>query len=599
MNWQLNPYALALLATAEVAIISAFFAWRRREASSAVPFALMMLCVAEWSVGYALELAAVTASAKIFWAKIQYLGITTVPIMWLIFTLVYGNHERWLTRRKIIALFIVPTITMSLTATNERHGLIWSSIEPNGSAQFMMLDFGHGAWFWVHSAYSYVALLLGTILLVKGAVRSSQLYRRQTIALLCGAVIPWIGNVVYILGISPLPNLDLTSFAFTLTGVIVAWSLFRFQLLDIVPVARDAVIESMSDGVLVLDKHNRVVDLNPAARELFKNYSEMRVGQRAEVALATWADLVARYRDVARAQTEISVNGNGSQQYLDMRISPLHDHRGHLTGRLVVLRDITERKRAEAELQKAKVEAETANRAKTAFLANMSHELRTPLNAIMGYSELLLEESAELGHEDCVTDLDRIYAAGKHLLGMIDDVLAISQMESGTMELYLDSFDVSALVNGLTREIQPNIAENGNVLQINYAAHIGVMYSDVAKIKQVLSKLLKNATKFTTNGTITLAVDRVTVDGRDWVHFRVIDTGIGMPREQVENLFQPFTQADESSTRRYGGVGLGLAISQRFCHMLGGDIAVESDVAGGTTFTVCLPAQLKEVSSEG
>jgi signal transduction histidine kinase/DNA-binding response OmpR family regulator len=241
---------------------------------------------------------------------------------------------------------------------------------------------------------------------------------------------------------------------------------------------------------------------------------------------------------------------------------------------------------------------EAADRHKSEFLANMSHELRTPLNAIIGYSEMLQEDAADLGAEQFTDDLKKINAAGKHLLELINAVLDLSKIEAGKMELYLESFDVAGLVRDIAAVIQPLAAKNANRLTVDCPDEVGTMRADLTKVRQALFNLLSNACKFTDQGTISLAVARESTDGQDWMAFSVNDTGIGMTPEQLTRLFEVFSQADAATTRKYGGTGLGLALSRRLCRMMGGDVTVESEADRGSTFTIRLPAQVAEEPEE-
>ena len=246
--------------------------------------------------------------------------------------------------------------------------------------------------------------------------------------------------------------------------------------------------------------------------------------------------------------------------------------------------------RATAEAQEAKTTAEEANRAKSAFLANMSHELRTPLNAIIGYSEMLQEDAQDLGEKHFVADLQKIHSAGKHLLGLINDVLDISKIEAGKMDLFLETIDVPAMVQDVVNTIKPLVQKNGNSLTVDCADNLGPMRADATKVRQALFNLLSNACKFTDKGTISLRVSRERNTRAGHFTFRVSDTGIGMTQEQLSKLFKAFTQADASTTRKYGGSGLGLAITRHFCQMMGGEVTVESEVGKGSAFIVKLPA---------
>ncbi|MBI4322383.1 MAG: response regulator [Chloroflexi bacterium] len=267
------------------------------------------------------------------------------------------------------------------------------------------------------------------------------------------------------------------------------------------------------------------------------------------------------------------------------------------------LEDLVEARTAELaqatrQAEEARSLAEAATRAKSEFLANMSHELRTPMNAIIGYSEMLMEEAEDAGQPEYLPDLEKINVAGKHLLQLINDILDLSKIEADKLELHLEKFSLTPVIQDVVGTIQPLVSKNANMLDLRLADDLGTVYADITRVRQVLFNLLSNACKFTEHGTVRLDGLRETVDGADWIVFAVRDTGIGMTPEQMGKLFQKFTQADASTTRKYGGTGLGLAISKRFCEMMGGDIFVESEVGKGSTFTVRLPADVAQRKPE-
>ncbi len=384
MAWQNMPYFIVQAVASGMAALLALYAWRRRAVAGGVTFALLMLAVSEWAFTNAMEAISIEMPAKILWSKISYLGITSVAPLWLVFSLIYSQRDTWLTRRarRAALLWIVPAIITGLTATNEWHGLTWPTITASSDEPGAMAIYAHGVCVWLNVAYSYTLLLIGTFWIVRTALRSAQLYRYQVWLLLAGAAVPWIGNVLYMIDLIPLPGLDLTPIAFTVTGIMITLSIFRFQMLDIVPVARDAVLESMSDGVLVLDARHRIVDINPAAQRLVKRGEANLVGQPVDVALAAWTDLVERYRNMPEAQAEIVLGEAQSTQWIDMRISPLRDRRGQLTGRLIVLRDITARKQAEATIEQRNRELAAAREAEQAALRremNRARDIQTSL----------------------------------------------------------------------------------------------------------------------------------------------------------------------------------------------------------------------------
>ncbi|MGD1950688.1 MAG: ATP-binding protein [Leptolyngbyaceae cyanobacterium] len=293
-------------------------------------------------------------------------------------------------------------------------------------------------------------------------------------------------------------------------------------------------------------------------------------------------------------------------RWLELRLTPSPD------GFSIFWQDISSQKKAEFQLalsleandealkkayeaqKKAETEqlkAEKASQAKSEFLANMSHELRTPLNAIIGYSEMLEEDAEDLGQEEFIPELQRIQGASKHLLGLINDVLDLSKVEAGRMEMYLETFEIKPLIQDVLSTMQPVIAKTNNTLTVEYADTLNEMYADPIKVRQSLFNLLSNASKFTQDGTITLTVS---IDDNSWITFCIQDTGIGMMPEQLQKIFNAFSQADSSTTRRYGGTGLGLTITKRFVQMMGGTVDVQSEVGKGTTFTIQIPLTVSD-----
>ena len=366
-------------------------------------------------------------------------------------------------------------------------------------------------------------------------------------------------------------------------------------------------LETISEGFFLFDAEDRLVVCNSKFRDLYPGLADIVVpGVAFETILKTvtergiLTDTAGRAEGWIGERLEQHRNPGGPLLHhqsdgLWIQISERKTQEGGTVG---VYTDVTELKKREAELAAARDEAMQATQAKSQFLASMSHELRTPLNAIIGYSEMLHEEAADLGQDDFLPDLQKIQDAGKHLLSLINDILDLSKIEAGKMDVLLEDFEVADLITQVQSVIEPLMAKNANTLVVDCAPELGTMHSDQTKLRQNMFNLLSNAAKFTKAGRITLAARRILQDGDDWLEFKVSDTGIGMTPEQLGRLFQAFAQAEASTSRDYGGTGLGLAITRHFCRMLGGEVTVDSTPGEGSTFTITLPSAVPAAESE-
>ena len=598
MNLQYTPYTLPLLTAALLSLALAGRAWLRRDSNMARSLTWLMLSIFIWTLGYAFELSNTNMSRAIFWGWVQYLGIPTSAFFWLIFVLHYTDRQNRLTFRNLAIGWAGALGSMILAWTNRWHHLVWADVAQATSTTnppYIYLDITHGSGFFVIVAYAYLLMALGVVVLVRAYLASSStLYRKQIGVMLVGATPPWIGNFLYISGLNPFPHLDLTPLALALTGFIGTWGLFRYRLLDILPVARDRLIESMSEAVIVLDAMRRIVDLNPAAQRLIGPASVTAIGQPAAQVLYPWGDLIEAHHDLNDLNSEFSLNRPDGMHHFELHLTPLRDRRSQLAGRLVIVRDITERVETESELRQARETAEAASRAKSTFLANMSHELRTPLAVMIGYTEIVMEQ-IKMGKDiSKVNDrLEKVRLSGRQLLILIDNVLEYSRLDSGAVILNHECFNLSALLKDVVSIVSFTAEKNGNRIEIetNGSGAALETWGDQMRLRQILISLLDNAAKFTENGLIRLSAEQEIQHGQGWLTIRVSDTGIGMTPEQRDELFAPFTQGDASSTRRYSGTGLGLALSRRLCKAMGGELSVDSSPQHGSIFTVRLPVK--------
>lgn len=600
------PYSTVIISLCLAAALSALLAyssWRLRQTAGpmAVSMAWMMAAMTWWIVMYAVDAGGSSLGLQYFGYRAKYLGVIGLPVFWFTFALHYTGRSGWLTRNRARFLVVIPAASMLLVATNPAHGLMWTGHYLVDVGDFHLIQSRMGIWFWVHSTYSYILILTSCYLLFRQFIVAPGQYRRQLFALVLSGVVPLIGNAITLFGDLAF---DLTPFAFLTSGVALTWGLLRYQLLDLAPIARNAVIDGMTDGMIVLDAQERVVDLNTAARQIIQQPSADIIGKPVGQViglLSRQPELIERYRRQAVIQDEIMIGENGTRRYLDVRVSPLHNPKGGLTGRVVVFRDVTDRKHAEQQIQAqnvalvkaneelalARQQAEQATQLKSQFLATMSHELRTPMNAIIGYTEIQLAGMVGNLSPEQQEYQARVLANAEHLLGLINDILDLSKIEAGRMELVQKPFHVRDWLRDVVAQNQVLADTKGLRFVVELDEELPeCLVGDAARLKQVVINLLSNAFKFTEVGQVNFQVCRN--DRQSW-KIVVSDTGIGIPAHAQDTVFEEFRQLDSTSRRSYSGTGLGLAIVRKLVLTMGGNIRLKSETGKGSSFAIILP----------
>ena len=588
--FQYTPYALLLIATCLLSLWLAYAIWIRRPGTGIVSLVTLAIGLAIWSIGDAMQLVVIPINLKIVSFHLSYLGISIAPAAWFVFMLEYIGKEKWVTKRLVTILSIEPILLQLFLLTNPLHNQLLSNVDVMQTEGLWVLDYSWETLFWIHVIYSYLLLLVSAILLIRASIRSPQLFHGQMTWLGVSVFSPWITNFIYLFGYSPLPDyVDITPFAFIITVIASAWGLYRYQLMDIVPIARDVIVDNLDDGILVLDDMNRIVDVNKSVLKLIGRTSAEVIGQPITEFVVNQEELLEKFSDIPQTDTEITFVVDGENRDFRLRISSIYNQQKQATGRIVLIHDITTLKEANRALQEANDAILETTRLKSQFLATMSHELRTPLNAIMGYTELQLSgmvgELSEIQYQYG----ERILSNSQHLLGLINDILDLSKIEAGRMTLNKEIIDLAPWASEI---VEQNIVL-ADAKGLNFISQIDSnlpesFIGDSMRLRQIIVNLLSNAIKFTKTGEVCLSFNRTSNDTWSIV---VKDTGIGIAPHKLETIFDEFRQVDDSATREYGGTGLGLAIVRKLAMTMGGNIRVESTLGEGSTFTVLLPIQ--------
>ncbi len=587
MQFQYTPYIFPLLFALAISSWIAYYSWQRRASNHAILLLLLALTITEWTAFYILQITGANLQTKLVFSNIKYIGVAFTPLFWITFAINYANPGKAPSWRVILPLAVIPLLTSVLALTSNWHGLFWSNFQLKDYGTVSDFDAAYGPWYWVHLAYSYLLILAGTIIVFRTLRRSQGLHRQQAVALVVAVLTPWLGNILYFSGLSPLRYLDLTPFAFTITVTVLTWAILGFRLVDLAPIARDLIVDEMKDGMIVLDAQNRIVDINLSAERMIRLSAAQVIGKPAREALSAWPELIERYGQVTDALDEVSVGQGAATNWLELYISPLYDRRKRFLGRVIVMRDITARKEMENALSLALTQAREASHLKDQLLARVSHELRTPLSGILGFAELMNMNSYGILEEGQKAATEQIIESANDLNRMIDQLLDQAQLASDTLALENTQFSLDKLLQKMQTSMDGLARDKGLAFNIHLAPEVpNSLFGDVRRIEQILLNLVGNAIKFTQQGHVDLNI--FLPDAAHWA-IQVADTGPGIPEEAQTYIFEAFRLVNTAIVNENRGAGLGLSITRQLVELMKGSIQVESQPGQGSTFTVTLP----------
>ncbi len=595
----LSIYAVILCISIAMCLITSISCFRRRPALGALPLGILLLSVAIASFFQVLVFVFQGFSDKLFVSNLRYIGVELIPVSFLALTYEHTKKSSFFKMKRALPLLSIAFMFFLLLATNQYHFLFYSSVSVQGS----ILILGNGIGFWLNIIYIYFLTIVGVIYLLTDLLKYSAPSRRQTIFLLLSAIIPFMLSMISNFNIVRTGNIDITPLAFSLTGLSSFFCLFRLRMFDVIPIAKGELFESLQDSVIILDKSNIILAINKQALKLFNSvFGGASVGDytgRPVIdVFGAIKDFTPNLSDQEFLNEKVCINVGDETKYFYLFKNPIFNKKGKFTGSLIVLKDISELELALCEAKSSQKAAEAANQSKSRFLANMSHEIRTPMNAIIGISDILY--STEMPAEEQQKNLKILMSSATSLLSLLNDILDYSKIEAGKLELEHTVFHLKELMEEAVDTFVIHTRNKNISMQTHFDRLLPEYVSgDPTRLKQILSNLISNSIKFTAEGQITISAEVTeTNDTCAKVKFIVSDTGIGIPDEKIDLLFQSFKQLDNSTTRKYGGSGLGLSIVKNLIEMMQGDIRVESKIGAGSSFIFSIPFELAQAPKE-
>jgi len=597
MNGFVAPFIVSMLISVSVYI----YTWRRREVAGAAAFSWFVLLEIIYIFAHTLELIGTNLEGKLFWGKLQFVITILGPLALLYFAITFTRWKLNHPQRIWTLLLSVSLFFLVLLYTNNYYHLVFpeGSIamgEPSATLEYKFAPVG-----WIFIIYSYCVGLWGVSLLISSLIGARKLFRHQILIVVFGVLMIFASIAIPLPGIISFSQLDPTYIASSIGGIIIAIGLFRYRLFDIIPIARDMLIEKMHAAVFVLDTQNRLIDINPAAIAYLKKTELEVMGRSAEDVIPEWNTLVQKLSVSQNGSLEIAVGEGIERLDFSMKRSELLDEKGNLIGQLVVVRDIKEQKRVESELRSKnqklgllKVELEETNQhlrklsqAKNEFLDNVTHELRTLITNIKLQHELvaLQPERAKEFLEILSRETDRVAV-------LAENVLTLSRFDQEIIPTKPGSFDLETLIKEYVIDRKALAESRGISLSISDGPNGSVVYADRDLIGQVVSNLLTNALNYTPeDGDVIISILEPDDRSQKWFGFSVKDSGVGISPEDQEQLFFRYFRGSAGHKSGISGMGLGLAIVKEIVDRNGGTITVESNgiLGEGTTFTVWLP----------
>ncbi len=589
MGFQFNIFSIALIGSGIITAILSILILRKR-GEVLKWFGLLIVTISVWAHTYGLELASETLSQMLFFIRLEYLAIATLPAFWIIFVIKYVGKGKWINTKTFVAIFTIPILTILVVWTNNYHHLHYTDVNVDNSGNFPLLNFTVGIWYRLNALYFYLLMAFGLYLLIIRYRRSEAIYKGQNLTLIVGALIPWVVNLLYLLDFRPLQHIDLTPFAFSLTALSIAFGILRYKLFELLPVARDKVLEVMQDGVLVLDRKNRVIFVNNTMKKFLNVPVLGLTGTEIDFLFPSEDKLLMAVKTQIQTAVELKIKHGLEIKYFEVLITPIYEKNDSFSGQLLIFRDITNSKLYGDKLRSQTEELKSLNGLKDRLFSIIAHDLQGPMGSLKDL--LAMADTGEVSNDEIKMLVPHISKYVNNVSDLMENLLQWSRNQISGIEINKEEVKINHVVTSVLNLFEKKALEKKINIIVNIDQELEVMV-DISMLQFIIRNLVANAIKFS-NPDDTITIFSETDEYNTTIS--VSDTGVGIKEQNIGKLFrlEAFTT---KGTKAEKGTGLGLLLCKEFIEKNNGKIWVDSEWGKGSTFSFTVPTVLEPVES--
>jgi PAS domain S-box-containing protein len=542
----------------------------------------MVFGIGIWSLSYGFELSSTTLEQMLFWINIEYLGIALMPAFWFLFILKFTGRDKWLNTRNFIWIISIPLTTLLMVWTNNFHHLHYKSVSIDNSGSFPLLSIETGPWYLIHTLYFYILLAWGVVMLINKFRKSDPVFKRQNLIILLAAFIPWLANIAYLFGFRPMGHIDSTPFAFVLTVFMLSIGLLRFRLLDIIPTAREKILEAMKEGLIVTDNLDRIIDLNLEMKKILSISGENLIGKNIDCVFPNQPELFEYIIGRKDGRIKIELQQNGYPIFMEVSITALFEDKNTYNGLIILTRDITLQVGIENQVRIQSDQLIAMNKLKDRLFSIIAHDLRGPL--------INLNEVIKMLNSGIITDAEFKLFIPKlsnnigYTTGLLENLLFWSRSQLQGEIIKPVYFNIKGITDNIIALFESAIKDK-DIITENNLDPFSLVYADIDMIQLIVRNLISNAVKFSKHGGSIKITSKIK---EKFFVICISDSGVGISEENQRKLFEQETFTTRG-TDNEEGTGLGLLLCKDFIEKNGGKIWVESEIGVGTKFFVQIP----------